>query len=71
LPLNVPSWSQEGAKFWPITDFAYVIGLSSPCATSWLTYPGAAISAMSGGLPPVMAVASTVVSLLPSGLYLM
>ncbi len=70
LLLNVPIDSHDGAKFCEITDFAYVIGFRWPCCTSCFTYPGAAMSAMSGGLPPVIAVASTVVSLLPSGLYL-
>src|SRR5580658_56851 len=37
LLLNVPSESHEGAKFLAITDFAYVIGFSCPCATSCLT----------------------------------
>src|SRR5579862_6244483 len=30
LPLNVPRLAHAGAKFDPMTDFAYVIGLSLP-----------------------------------------
>src|SRR5690242_8699825 len=32
LPLYVPSFCHAGAKFFPMVDCAYVIGLSFPCA---------------------------------------
>src|SRR6266516_1896854 len=69
FPLNVPSCFQAGAKFWPITEFAYVIGFSLPCLANCATVPGCAMSAMSGGWPPATAVASTVGRSFPTGLY--
>src|SRR5260370_35266571 len=70
LPLYVPSCFHAGAKFWLITDVAYVIGFSLPCFANCATVPGCAMSAMSGGLPPATAVASTVGRLSPTGWYL-
>src|SRR5581483_1409211 len=58
----------KGAKLAAIVDFAYVIGLSFPCSANCFTSPGCAMSAMSGGWPPAIAVASTVGMLLPTGL---
>jgi len=66
--LNVPSCLHAGAKFLLIVDVAYVIGLSLPCVANCFTVPGCAMSAMSGGLPPATAVASTVGRLSPTGL---
>src|SRR5258708_25524447 len=70
LPLNVPSFTHAGAKFAAMVDAAYVIGFRWPCCASCLMSPGWAMSAMSGGCPPAIAVASTVGTLLPTGLYL-
>src|SRR5437764_8450560 len=53
-----------------MSDFAYVIGFRWPCVANCLTRPGWAMSAMSGGWPPAIAVARTVGTLLPTGLYL-
>src|SRR5437899_914242 len=70
LPLYVPSCFHAGAKFWLIVAFAYWIDLSLPCLANCATVPGCAMSAMSGGLPPATAVASTVGRLSPTGWYL-
>ena len=53
-----------------IVDRAYAIDFSLPCFANCATVPGWAMSAMSGGLPPATAVASTVGRLSPTGLYL-
>src|SRR5258708_33312687 len=37
LPLYVPSCFHAGAKFWLITDVAYVIGFSLPCFANCAT----------------------------------
>ena len=68
MPSKVPSCCQAGAKFLPITDFAYVIGFSLCWSASCFTKPGWAMSAMSGGWPPATAVERTVGRLLPTGL---
>ena len=65
MPLTLPSFSQAGEKLPAIADCAYVIGFSFPCCTSCFMRPGCAMSAMSGGLPPAMAVDSTVGMSLP------
>src|SRR4051794_4550744 len=52
-----------------MVDCAYVIGFNFPCCTSCFTRPGCATSAMSGGLPPAIAVDSTVGMSLPFDEY--
>src|SRR6266481_2578380 len=64
LPLTLPSFDHAGAKLALTVDCAYVIGFRWPCWASCLTRPGCAMSAMSGGWPPAIAVASTVGTLL-------
>src|SRR3954464_2407040 len=49
---------------------ANVIGLSAPFAAKSLSRPGCGSTAMSGGLPPATAVASTVGSWSPADVYL-
>src|SRR5437868_5658944 len=55
FPLNIPSCFQAGAKFWLITEDAYVIGFNFPWFTNCWIVPGWAMSAMSGGCPPATA----------------
>src|SRR5213594_2698605 len=68
FPFTEPSCCHAGAKFAAIVLFAYVIGFRWPCSANCLTRPGCAMSAMSGGWPPAIAVASTVGTLFPTGL---
>ena len=65
MPLTLPRFSHAGEKLAEIVDCAYVIGFNFPCCTSCFTRPGCATSAMSGGLPPAMAVDNTVGMSLP------
>src|SRR2546429_275620 len=69
LLLTTPSLTQAGAKFFEMVFFAYVIGFRWCCLTNCFTRPGWATSATSGGLPPAIAVASTVGMSLPLDVY--
>src|SRR5579862_1367462 len=68
FPFTCPSARHDGAKFAASVAFAYVIGFSFPWSAYCFIVPGCAMSAMSGGCPPAIAVASTVGRLLPTGL---
>src|ERR1700751_3053657 len=68
FPPTWPSLTQAGAKLADRVDAAYVIGFRCPCWANCLIRPGCAMSAMSGGWPPAIAVASTVGTLFPTGL---